>query len=345
MIEKITTELGKDMKVFDFLKEKKLTEREKIPEEQEYIPDIVYAYVGEKPLMLDLIQPKTRTEEKLPALIYIHGGGWHTGSRKAVPTVFLAMEGYVKISIDYRLIGEAGFPSQLMDCKTVVRWLKAHADDLKVDPDRIGVWGGSAGGHLASLLGVTEGMKEFEEGSYMEYSTGVHAVVSCSGPADLVELWNWKEAMAQFLSSKLSGVLKKEKERLGPLTPAMEGLMERCEKEILGETVGKALEQLMGGRPEEAEEQWRQGSPVTYVKPGLPPFLLMHGTVDPVVPVSQAYEFHDRLEAAGTDVTLVPLAGHGHNILHDLKGNFKRENAAYIISFFDKYLNLTERNQ
>jgi acetyl esterase/lipase len=338
MIEKIDRQLGKGMEILEVLQKKKVNDWEKIPEELEYTSDIIYAYAGGKPLLLDMYKPKEKTEEKHPALVFIHGGGWKSGDKRSIPALFVAINGYVKISINYRLVGEESFPAQLQDCKTAVRWLRAHADEYNIDPDRIGVWGSSAGGHLASLMGVTEGIEEFEGDCFKEYSSKVNAVLSCSGPSDLVELCIWKESMMQFLNNKITNALEKAKEKFGLMAPIVGEFFNRLGKGILGGGSEKSLEMFIGSPLEGNEEKWRYASPVFHVKPGLPPFLLMHGISDPLVPVSQAYVFYEALRSAGGEVIFTPLSGHGHNVLWDNQGNFKRENAAYIIDFFDRYL-------
>lgn len=117
----------------------------------------------------------------------------------AVDNQFLAHQGYVTVSIDYRLAGEALFPAQIHDVKTAVRWLRAHATELVIDPSRIGVWGISAGGHLAGLLGTSSGIRELEgeDGGWVNQDSSVQAVASVCGPMLLNEP-SWKHGEGPF---------------------------------------------------------------------------------------------------------------------------------------------------
>ncbi|ANE44966.1 hypothetical protein SU48_11470 [Deinococcus puniceus] len=117
----------------------------------------------------------------------------------AVDNQFLAGQGYVTVSIDYRLAGEALFPAQIHDVKTSVRWLRAHATELMIDPSRIGVWGISAGGHLAGLVGTSSGIRELEgeDGGWADQDSSVQAVASVCGPMLFNEL-SWIHGEGPF---------------------------------------------------------------------------------------------------------------------------------------------------
>lgn len=159
----------------------------KVPDNVEMKKDIVYARGGERDLKLDLFLPKGG-EGARPGIVFIHGGGWQGGNRGQFhrQAAYLASKGYVGACIEYRLSGEAKFPAAVEDCKAAVRWLRAGTRDLRVDPDRIAVAGGSAGGHLAALLGTTAGMKDLEgQGGHAEQSSRVHLVVAFNGVFDL----------------------------------------------------------------------------------------------------------------------------------------------------------------
>ncbi len=150
--------------------------------------DIAYSNVEGKPLLLDLARPKTGTGP-FPAILCIHGGGWQAGDKKEfLGAIFsLAQQGYVAATVNYRLVPDAHFPCQIQDVKTAVRYLRSRAGELHIDPNRIGVFGGSAGGHLALLLGTT-GAQDFPPvGEYPSLSSAVQAVVSLAGPTDLTQ--------------------------------------------------------------------------------------------------------------------------------------------------------------
>lgn len=152
--------------------------------------EITYCQVGSTALHMDAYIPATKTSRPFPALIYIHGGAWITGDKDVGPIEAdlpeLLSRGYAIFSINYRLAPLHQFPSQIQDCKCAVRSLRANATRYNIDPARIGVWGSSAGGHLAALLGTTTGVSDFEGyGGYPEASSAVQAVGTYFGPADL----------------------------------------------------------------------------------------------------------------------------------------------------------------
>ena len=114
--------------------------------------DVVFGKGGDRDLHAEIAYPKNATGP-LPAVIYIHGGGWVGGSYKQAPILELAKAGYFAASIEYRLSNVAKWPAQIQDCKLGVRWLRTNAAKYNVDPNRIGAWGASAGGHLGCLPG------------------------------------------------------------------------------------------------------------------------------------------------------------------------------------------------
>jgi acetyl esterase/lipase len=141
-----------------------------------------------QPLQLNLARPK-QGNGPFPAIVCIHGGGFRAGTREGYDAlcVKLAAQGYVAVTITYRLSPAVVFPAAVHDCKAAVRWLRANAARYQIDPDRIGATGGSAGGHLALFLGVTAGVKEFEGTGNPEQSSAVNCVVSYSGPSDFTK--------------------------------------------------------------------------------------------------------------------------------------------------------------
>jgi acetyl esterase/lipase len=162
-----------------------------LPDDVEMKRDVVYGKGGGRDLKLDLFLPKAAKGPR-PAVVYIHGGGWSGGSRIAFrrQAAYLASRrGYVGACIEYRLSGEAQFPAAIEDAKCGVRWLRANAKTYGVDPDRIAAAGGSAGGHLAAMLGVTNREDGPEgKGGHGEFSSRVAAVVDFNGVSDLEAL-------------------------------------------------------------------------------------------------------------------------------------------------------------
>ena len=159
-------------------------------------------------MRLDLYLPE-KSEAKPPLLVWIHGGGWTKGSKSGINPIFIRLtaEGYAAASIDYRLDGLTSHPKQIHDCKGAIRWLRANADKYGYDVTRIGVGGGSAGGHLVLLLGLSGGVKELEGdvGGNLDQSSRVDAVVDLFGPSAL-ELF--AEESERFRYNKTPELLK-----------------------------------------------------------------------------------------------------------------------------------------
>jgi len=163
--------------------------RPDLPPDIEQIEDIVYGTGGSRELHLDVIRPKTEPPSPIPVVVWVHGGGWLGGSRKGGPALFLASHGYFVAGIEYRLSHEAKFPAQIEDCKCAVRYLRAHARRYNIDPQRIGAWGPSAGGHLVALLGTSGGIEELEgNGGWQEQVSRVQAVCDWFGPTDFTKM-------------------------------------------------------------------------------------------------------------------------------------------------------------
>lgn len=181
-----------------------------LPDTVFLVPDIAYGKGGDSVLLGDLFLPKTApTEHPLPVMLYIHGGAWRKGDRtlRHRCAAFLAERGIAGLSIDYRLSGEATFPAQIFDCKAAVRWLRANSKRLQIDPDRIGVCGGSAGGHLAALMATTGNLPEFEgDGGNPGLSTEIQAAVLFYGVYDMET--PMADDLGRIVSQFLSGTIQ-----------------------------------------------------------------------------------------------------------------------------------------
>ncbi|MFD9033216.1 alpha/beta hydrolase fold domain-containing protein [Streptomyces sp. NPDC059567] len=247
---------------------------------------------GYRPRLLDVQVPAG--EGPFPAVVWIHGGGWLDGDRRyPPPTVPAALlhgsvlaAGLALVSVDYRHSLEAPFPAQLHDVKAAIRYVRRFAGDLGIDPDRIAVWGESAGGHLAALAGlVGPGSAEAAalEGTHgvRTGDTGVRAVVDWYGVSDLPAL-------------------------AGQPVPGMPP----------GGEFPDPYDALLGGTEAERPALARTASPVTYAQDSTPPpFLLIHGTSDGLVPFSQSEVLAEALAGAGGEVTLRPVEGADHIFL------------------------------
>lgn len=155
--------------------------------------DLVYGKGGDQDLQLDLARPK-EGDGPFPCIVCVHGGGWRAGNRQQLGKLIetFAQQGYVAVTISYRLAPAHKFPAQIEDCKAAVRWLRANAKKLKINPDRMGAIGFSAGGHLVSLLGAADDKAGLEgKGGHPEQSSRVQAVVNFFGPTDFItKTWN-----------------------------------------------------------------------------------------------------------------------------------------------------------
>ncbi|MEN6334882.1 MAG: alpha/beta hydrolase, partial [Phycisphaerales bacterium] len=139
------------------------------PSKLTILRDIEYVPGGHERQKLDLYLPKTAegqpaTNSKRPLIVWVHGGAWLEGNKNGCPAVRFTADGYAVASINYRLSQHAIFPAQIQDCKAAIRWLRANADKHGIDPNRIGVWGASAGGHLVALLGTAGDVNDFDVG-------------------------------------------------------------------------------------------------------------------------------------------------------------------------------------
>ena len=216
--------------------------------------DIEYASVEGHSLRLDFYQPQ-KEELNSPLVVWIHGGAWRSGSKASVPVKHWLNHGFKIASVDYRLSGQARFPAQVHDIKAAIRFLRRHADSFQFDPARIIVAGASAGGHLAALVGVSNGLDELEGtvGKDLQQSSSVCAAVSFYGASNLNSI-------------------------LGQSTG--HGLSVRV----------PALQLLLGGQPDQVPEASRLASPITHVDEMDPPLWLIHGDADPQMPIEQSTE-------------------------------------------------------
>ncbi|MFK7778849.1 MAG: prolyl oligopeptidase family serine peptidase, partial [Gimesia sp.] len=234
-----------------------------------------------------------------PAIVIIHGGGWHGGDKGARREINigtnLAKAGYVCASINYQLAKKQSkftdhlkqvWPGNLQDCKTAVRFLRKHADKYQIDADHIGAIGGSAGGHLVSILATTgDDTKLGPQEKYPEFSSSIQAVVPMYGVHDLIAL------------AKTRGILSSFTE---------------AEKELS-----------------------QQASPVTHLSQDDPPFLILHGTKDRLVPVVQSELLLEALKKGNIPAELLIIEGAPHSFHLQPK---QRDLRPKVIGFFDKHL-------
>ena len=239
--------------------------------------DVHYGEISERQ-KLDIVYPKEPGNPR-PAVILIHSGGWYTGGKGGESTFKqmcrFAEEGYVALSIGYRLTDEAVFPAAVEDCKLAVRWLRAHAAEYGVDPTRIAAMGASAGGHLAAMLAVTQPQDGLEgNGGFAAESSAIQAAVPVCAPLDL---------------------------RV-PLS------------KDLAQTDDPLVVQFLGGPLAEKAEEARRASPLAHVRPGLPPILLVHGSADKRVNPEQTTRMAEALREAGCPHEVIMVEGGKHGM-------------------------------
>jgi acetyl esterase/lipase len=244
--------------------------------------DIVFARRETGDLLLDLYRP-ARTERPIPVVLWLHGGGWFTGDRKLAPdlTRHFCAAGIAMASIEYRLSGQALFPAQLHDVRAAIRFLRRHAADFGLDPHAVGVWGASAGGHLAALAGLTGHLAALPGEEDTAGDASVQAVAESYGPVDLADV-------AAGAQASLPGT----------------------------DAVRSPEARLLGGLPAERPELAGQANPLNWVTASAPPFQISHGTGDRLVPDGQSRRLHAALAAAGAESELYLLDGYRHGFLN-----------------------------
>ena len=236
----------------------------------EYVPG------GHEWQKLDIYLPEQGTYTgPLPMVVWIHGGAWRAGSKENCRSRVFLEDGYEAASINYRLSHHAMFPAQIEDCKAAIRYLRANAKKYNIDPDRIGVWGSSAGGHLVALLGTTGDVKDFDTGSNLNISSKVQAVCDFFGPTDFTRMSDFESRMDHDAADSPESL-------------------------------------LVGGPVQENKEACKRANPITYVSRNDPPILIVHGDKDPLVPHYQSELLFEALKRADVDVKFHTVKGGGH---------------------------------
>ena len=248
--------------------------------------DIVYGQVDGRALLVDLYIPNDTPEP--PLLVWVHGGAWRSGSKSSVGPLGLASAGFAIASVDFRPSAEAPFPGQIHEIKAAIRFLRAEASTYGYDAGRIAIGGNSSGGHLAALVGVTNGHAalEGEVGDHLDQSSSVQAIVDYYGPTNLASILS---------QSTLHGLSVRQ----------------------------PALELLLGGQPDAVPELAELASVVTHVDATDPPLLILHGDQDPQVPINQSHELHGAYKDLGLTVhfEVIHGAAHGGPAFYDAERN------------------------
>ena len=257
--------------------------------------NVPYATNGGVVLNLDLYFPKLDAKKPAPVAVYIHGGGWEHGSKNGggwlEPVANeLLQRGYIVASVDYRLAPEYKWPAFINDVKCSIRFLRTNAKRYNLDPNRIGTWGTSAGGHLVAMLGTADSDAKLEGEHYLDQSSRVQAVVDMFGPSDL-------RAMVRTPQHTERG------------------------KRVFGD-----------------ENAVKEASPVIYVSKNTPPFLILHGENDALVPAQQAQILYDKLKETGVPAKLVMVKNGTHGLAGRDLSPARDELLRMIVEFFDEHL-------
>lgn len=262
--------------------------------------DITYAAVGDRKLPLDLYYVAD-SDKPTPLVIWIHGGGWQAGSKKGYgPAGELLNRGYAVASVEYRLSGEAKFPAAVDDCKAAVSFLRANAKQFNIDPDRFGVWGSSAGGHLAAMVGTTGDTDQFEGHDVAKQTDSVvQAVCDWFGPTDF---------------NRMNDVKGK----------------------IDHDSATSPESKFIGAPIQDNADLVAKANPITYVSPADPPFLIMHGEVDDMVPYAQSELLQAALTKSDVQSELIMIKSGNHGFGGAAES--REELAQKSADFFDRIL-------
>ena len=251
-----------------------------VPDDVKILRDLSYVADGHERQKLDLYLPKT--DAPTPLIIWVHGGAWRAGNKDPCPVLGFLDEGYAIASVNYRLSQHEQFPAQIEDCLTAIRWLRERADEYNLDGDRFVVWGASAGGHLAALVGASGGETKFNAEASIS-SPRVAAVIDFFGPTDFSKM------------NQQGGNL---------------GVMNH-------DAADSPESRLIGGPVQERPDQVRAANPATYVDRKDPPVLIVHGDKDPLVPLGQSQLLAQTINERGGKVELIVVKGGGHGPFHN----------------------------
>lgn len=263
--------------------------------------DVVYGQGGGHDLKLDLYRPLDTPKALMPAVVFIHGGGWRSGDKGTYRMLAsrLAERGYFCVSINYRLSGEAPFPAAIEDCKAAVRWVRANAAKYHVDKKRVGAVGDSAGGHLVAFLGTSDDKDYPGKGGNPSESARLQAVAPYYGVFDFT----------------LTG---------GVSAAAV-----------------KVVEAFVGAPYAEKPRLYRDASPIAYVTKDDPPFMLVHGENDAIVAIAQSERMLEALKKAGVEASLLRVKNAAHGLTPTFGGPVSPSRAEVddaVFKFLDKHL-------
>ena len=269
----------------------------------------------ELPLLCDIWQPAVEVPVSGLGFVYLHSSAWTLLDKDCgTRTLFrhLAAQGHVVMDVAYRLYPETDIAGMVGDAKRAVAWLKAHATEYGVDPDRIVLGGASAGGHVALLTAYTAGHPELTPADVRHADTSVRGVLGWYSPVDLAACYEHYENAA------LAEMMPDRPDWNTPPSPMVRRLL-GADAERLGfqKVPAGRLDWIVGGSPQQVPERYVLLSPITHVRAGCPPTLLMQGRDDIIVPPGPSVALRERLRRAGVEAALLllPHADHGFDLL------------------------------
>lgn len=294
--------------------------------------DVVYKNTPVGAQKLDIYMPINDVYEKIPVMVYIHGGGWVGGGKGAVGSGFklpiayrLLMGGYAVISINYRLVdGNTTFPSNIEDVKDAFRWTYKNAEEYNFDIDNIGVWGSSAGGHLAQMICFTDDNDFVGALELSNYSSKVQYAVDDFGPTDLNALFLLNQELPEGINTIKEQVSIEQ--------------FEKAKKRIF-DMFGIDIEQFHSDEDfNELRDLCKLFSPTTYADSNDSPIIIFHGTDDATVVVNQSILLHELLDEINLEHEYIQYdgVGHGFSSMTPIQKYHKEKRT---IDFIKKYYN------
>jgi acetyl esterase/lipase len=301
---------------------------------------LTYASRGGVDLLLDLYLPAKPIRRPAPVIVFLHGGGWSGGTRTTGPDFarYFAQDGFAMASIEYRLTPSVTFPANVEDVRTAVRWLKANAATQGLDPDRICLWGTSAGGHLAAVAGLAPS-GTFEGADNLNHTSAVRCVLDAYGPTrfDRMDAQTAQERaslQSPVVTINVGGGGGRASAGGGrgpggaPAPGGRAGAPGGGRGAVPHDDPASPESRLLGAAVQTVPERVREASPITYVGKNAPPFLIMHGLADSSVPHGQSVLLYEALKVAGNEVTLRLVDGLPHTFfnrtdLDDVAGPFR----------------------
>ncbi len=281
---------------------------------------LTYASRDGADLRLDLYLPAQPIRRPVPVIVFLHGGGWSGGTRTTGPDFnrYFARDGFAMASIEYRLTPSIAFPANVEDVRTAVRWLKANAATHTLDPDRICLWGTSAGGHLAAVAALAP-PGVFEGSDNLNYTSAVRCVLDGYGPTR----FDVMDTQTEDERAKLQPAVITINAGRGARGAGGRG-------SVPHDDATSPESRLVGGPVQSVPDRVRAASPMTYVGKSAPPFLIMHGLADNSVPHGQSVMLYDALKGAGHEVTIRLVDGLPHTFfnrtdLDDAAGPFQMQ--------------------